>query len=131
MWMVQKIMVPISTNGNEKVIKDTPKQRLSTRSVTQKLMGDAMKSNKVTTAENRRKRLSSEAVFEEPSENVVEVSGEDPDEGVCEIFLLIKGTSHLRRRVRVKEKEKLRLLWERRLVWIKKRKSFSKGEGII
>ncbi|KAH0634812.1 hypothetical protein KY290_036429 [Solanum tuberosum] len=44
-WSVQRIMVLVSIKGKEKVTEETPRRRPFTRAVTQKLMGDAMKSN--------------------------------------------------------------------------------------
>ena len=45
-WMIQRLIIPTSSKGKEKVIEDTPRRRPSSRAVTQKIMGDAMKSNK-------------------------------------------------------------------------------------
>ncbi|KAH0633287.1 hypothetical protein KY284_036073 [Solanum tuberosum] len=73
-WSVQRIMVPISTKGKEKVTKETPRKRPFTRAISQKLMGDAIKSSETTTAENRRRRKSGDAVFEMPNADVVDVS---------------------------------------------------------
>ncbi|KAH0737966.1 hypothetical protein KY290_036671 [Solanum tuberosum] len=73
-WSVQRIMVPVSTKGKEKVTEETPRKRPFTRAVSEKLMGDAIKSSETTTAENRRRRKSGDAVFEMPNADVVDVS---------------------------------------------------------
>ncbi|KAH0638715.1 hypothetical protein KY285_035301 [Solanum tuberosum] len=70
---LQRRMVPITTKGKEKVTEETPKRRPFTRAISQKLIGDAMKSSEITTAENRRRR-SGDMVFELPTDDVVDVS---------------------------------------------------------
>lgn len=50
--MVQRIMVQTSAKRKEHVIEDTLRKRAFIRAVTQKLKGDAMKSNELTTTEN-------------------------------------------------------------------------------
>lgn len=59
-------------------------------------MGDVMKSNEFTIAENKRKRKSGEEVFEVPLDNVVEVSSEEFDKK-CKRVLMEEGKNHLRR----------------------------------
>ncbi|KAG5579625.1 hypothetical protein H5410_050252 [Solanum commersonii] len=76
-WSMQKRMVPVSTKGKEKVTEATPRRRPSTRAVTQKIMGDAMKSSEKSTTENRRKKKFGEAVFKIPVVGVVDVSIKD------------------------------------------------------
>ncbi|KAH0781744.1 hypothetical protein KY290_001342 [Solanum tuberosum] len=53
--VVQKRMVPVTAKEKEKVIEETPKRKPFTRATNKKFMGDAMKSNKATTKENRRR----------------------------------------------------------------------------
>ncbi|KAH0640259.1 hypothetical protein KY285_036845 [Solanum tuberosum] len=73
-WSLQRRMVPITSKGKEKVTEETPRKRPFTRAVSQKLMGDAMKSTETTTAENRRRRRSGDTVFEMPTDDIVNVS---------------------------------------------------------
>ncbi|KAH0714995.1 hypothetical protein KY284_007900 [Solanum tuberosum] len=69
-------MVLVTTKGKEKVTEEPPKRKSFTRATSQKLMGDAMKSSEMSTAENRRRRRSGEVVIEFPTEDVVDVSNE-------------------------------------------------------
>ncbi|KAH0652618.1 hypothetical protein KY289_030296 [Solanum tuberosum] len=75
-WALHRRMVPVSNKGNEKVVEETPTKKPSTRCATQKLMSDAMKVNKVSTTEIRRRREIGEKEFVVPAEGVVDVSNE-------------------------------------------------------
>ncbi|KAH0637141.1 hypothetical protein KY289_037056 [Solanum tuberosum] len=67
-------MVHVTSKGKEKVTEETPRRRPFTKAVSQKLMGDAMKSSETTTVENRMRRRYGDTVFEMPTDDVVDVS---------------------------------------------------------
>ncbi|KAH0706053.1 hypothetical protein KY285_010585 [Solanum tuberosum] len=83
-WSMQRRMVPFNTKGKEKVTEETPKIRPFTRKISQKLMGNAMKSTETTTTENRRKRRSREGGLILPTDNVVDVSNEISEDEVVD-----------------------------------------------
>ncbi|KAG5606002.1 hypothetical protein H5410_027494, partial [Solanum commersonii] len=86
-WAVKKRMVPIYNKGKMKVTKEiSAKQNpYHTRGLARKLISDAMKKNKVSTTESRRRR---KTIVEEntvPEEAMVELSNEqDESETVSE-----------------------------------------------
>ena len=53
--LLQNREVPISENEKEKVFEEKSKRRPFTRSDSRKLMGDFMKANEASTANNRKK----------------------------------------------------------------------------
>ncbi|KAH0730151.1 hypothetical protein KY289_001339 [Solanum tuberosum] len=52
-WAIQRMIVPITNKGKEKVIEEKSTKKPSTRGATQKLMSDVMKSSKATKEEER------------------------------------------------------------------------------
>lgn len=79
-WLLQNTEVPIFEKGKEKVVEEESKRRPFTRSDSRKLMGDAMKTNESSTADNRKKRTFKVSQFQMPFSDGVEVSGEESGE---------------------------------------------------
>ncbi|KAH0765384.1 hypothetical protein KY285_001255 [Solanum tuberosum] len=75
-WVVQKRMVPVTAKEKEKVIEETPKRKPFTRATNKKFMGDAMKSNKETAKENRRRRKASNLEIDIHGEGLLVVQNE-------------------------------------------------------
>ncbi|KAH0761103.1 hypothetical protein KY290_017176 [Solanum tuberosum] len=109
-WDVQKRMVPITTKGKEKVIEETPKRKPSTKATTQKLMGDALKTDKTSITENKRRRKSGEVKIDIPVEGVLVVSNElSESDMVPEDIPLAKGRGKEPPKKKEKEKSKGRI----------------------
>ncbi|KAH0773735.1 hypothetical protein KY290_010872 [Solanum tuberosum] len=73
-WSLQRRMVPTTAKGEQKFTEETPKMRPFTREISQKLIGDAMKSSETTTTENRRTKRSGDLSIDFPTYDVVDVS---------------------------------------------------------
>ncbi|KAH0669276.1 hypothetical protein KY285_023435 [Solanum tuberosum] len=116
-------MVSITAKGREKVVEETPKRKHVTRATNKKFMGDAMKSNKATTEENRRRRKAGNLEIDIPKEGLVVVQNEHSENDTeSEDTPLAKIQRRREKQERGKEKGKFRYLSIQGLLLKKRRR---------
>ena len=76
-WKVERREGEMSRKGKEKVVKEAPKRRPTTRSAAQKLMANALKASALSTAAIRSARTFKVSNIKMPESDVVELSAEE------------------------------------------------------